>query len=507
MFESIFLEDIKMSALFRSILQQVTQEKLEELKLQKELSSNYFNPVLTKIAEPSTTPTDALEILYKAIKDIPLKDVVDSTMLENVKYVLKNVKDDPSISSQLVLTWVDKVKQQIQFSLRKCEYSYLYGSLLSEWLEVEERKISNSSETTEVAHLQDPKNSTNEAALNRKEAIDKLKDLMFTEPQSEEFDPEKFRKFLSDDLFKFESNIEGQTVMKDIQKETKDYFNVENYSISSYDIQCCINGLRSEDLLSLEKKEALQELSENSEALGEVASLLTNRLRNFSRWEWPSTTETVETRRGLAGEYKSYLNEDIITALFLQYVGVIWAAFFKRQFLTLYRSKAWTKAFCFSQSIEAERKKFHESTFLSSLPDSMSSQVNKSQDEYAKVSASDVVQAPQGLSEPQYPGVQLVRVSSERISSSVGAAFPGTAAQSLGVGSYPGSSGVYGSPGVGGAGAYPGSGGIYPYSGEYYPRPTNQFQYPEPINTSSPIDFKQSFLHTLSTEIRLNQVG
>lgn len=86
-----------MSALFRNILQQVTQEKLEELKIQKDLSSNYFNPILQKIAEPSTTPKDALQILYKAIKEYPLKDVVDTNFVENVKYVLQNAKDDPSI--------------------------------------------------------------------------------------------------------------------------------------------------------------------------------------------------------------------------------------------------------------------------------------------------------------------------------------------------------------------------------------------------------------------------
>lgn len=54
-----------MSASFRNIVQQVTQEKLEELKVQKDLSTNYFNPILKEIAEPSITPKNALQVLFK----------------------------------------------------------------------------------------------------------------------------------------------------------------------------------------------------------------------------------------------------------------------------------------------------------------------------------------------------------------------------------------------------------------------------------------------------------
>lgn len=265
-----------MSASFRNIVQQVTQEKLEELKVQKELSTNYFNPVLKEVDEPSTTPTAALQALYKAVNEYPLKDIIDSTLLENLRYILQNTKDDPSISSQLVLAWVDKVKQEIKFSLRKCEYSYLYGSLLSEWLEAEELKSTKSATPADVVASQAPKNEIEEAVSNKKIATEKIKELMFNEP-STAFSAEVFNKFLSDDVFNFEKNVEGQNVMKAIQKETRGYFQLGSFVITPYDVLCCIKGLRSADLLSSEKKAALNELRENTEALAEVASLLTNR--------------------------------------------------------------------------------------------------------------------------------------------------------------------------------------------------------------------------------------
>lgn len=482
-----------MSASFRSIVQQVTQEKLEELKIQKDLMTNHFNPVLEQVSVPTINPVDALQILLEAIKDSPVKDIIDATLIENLKYVLENEKDDPSIGSQLVLSWIDKMKQEIQFALRKCQYSYLYGSLLSEWLELGERKRAKSSSPAESDGTNEQPEIADKLTSNKVEAIDNIKALMFNELSPDEYDSEKFRKFLSDELFNFKEKVEGQNVMKSIRKETEDYFKVENCVITAYNVQSCIQGLRSDDLLSLEKKAALKELSENPEALEEVASLLTNRLRNLSRWEWPSSCKLVKMRRGLAGEFKPYMDEDIITALFLQYVGVQWASYFKRQFFALYRSNVWTRKHCFDTSIEWKRNQFHESTFLSCLPDCMATQSNKHQDEYAKIEASDVVYAPQSASmvmgqmqgpPPPPPVFGSASQSTQCFSSQAFStqAFSTQAVPNQNTGGLFGCVATMNRPAP-------------------FPR-----QPPQNIKPPSLIDFKQSFLHTLQTEIRLNQV-
>lgn len=490
---------VKMSASFRSIVQQVTQEKLEELKVQENLLTSHFYPVLEKASETSLTPADALQILFEAIKENPVKDIIDSTLVENLKYVLQNATDDPSISSQLVLAWTEKIKQEIKFALRKCEYSYLYGSLLSEWLELEEKKRAKS---VSVAEPDASTEFAEKVVSNKKEATDKIKALMFNELTSDDFDAGTFRKFLSDELFNFEDKVDGQNVMKAIRKQTEEHFKIENYVILSHDVQCCIRGLRSEDLLSLEKKAALKELSENAEALEEVASLLTNRLRNLSRWEWPSSCAVVKMRRGLAGECKPYMDEDIITALFLQYVGVQWASYFKGQFMSLYHSKVWTKAHCHPSSIESQRNQFHESTFLSCLPDSMGSQDSKFQEEYAKIEASDFLCDMEPMSvmhDSVAPGQgyvhqaqqnQMMQAQSTQLfgqQSFGGQAFSTQAFSSQALPSM--QQNVAGTFGMSKMAA-----------------PMHSRQLPPHLKPPSKIDFKQSFLHTLKTEIRLHQV-
>ncbi|XP_037042493.1 uncharacterized protein LOC119078878 isoform X2 [Bradysia coprophila] len=448
-----------MSASFRSIVQQVTQEKLEELKQQRNLMNDHFNPVLKSIEEPSIDPANALQILYQAAKDSPVKDIIGQILIDNLNYVLKNGKEDSSLSTQLVRAWIDKLKQEIQYALRKCEYSYLYGSLLSEWLELEEKKAAKKSAGAETEeNLSELKEK---AKQDKAKVVEKMKSLMFNAPTSEEFEAGKFRKFLSDELLNFEENAEGQSIMKEIRRETGDFFKIVNYHISSYDVQCCIKGLSTEELLTPEKKAALKELNENSEALEEVASLLTNRLRNLKRWEWPASCELVELRRGLAGEYKAFMNEDIITALFLQYVGVQWAAYFKGQFMKIYESKIFAEIFCHDDSIEGKRKEFHQSTFLSALPDSMQSQDSQQQEEYAKVESRSYA-APMMMMQCAAP------------------------------------SGLFGAA------------NDVQSDCSYAPPPQmvrKKASKPRRIVKPDPdIDFKQAFLHTLSTEIRLHQV-
>jgi len=453
-----------MSSSFRSILQQVTQEKLEELKRQKNLMTSHFEPVLKRAEDKTSNQKEILQLLYLAVKDSPVQDIINTVLVENLKYVLQNSNDDPSISLQLVSAWVEKMKQEIQYSLRKCEYSYLYGSLLSEWLEIEEKRLrkaagsdaGSSASTTPMEVDEKPTIGTKDATLS------KLKNIMFSKPSTEEFNGQEFRNFLSKELFDFSQSVESEKTLQEIIKETGNFFKIENYYVSTHDVECCIKGLSSDELLSPEKKAALKELSANPEALEEVASLLTNRLKNLKRWDWPSniSEDPTDIRRGLAGEYKAFLNEDIITALFLQYVGVEWAAHFKNVFRRIYNSRIWVKVESHPYSIEGRRKEFYERSFLSALPNSVQDQENKQQDEYARVDCAAQEECLQMSMAPQM--------------ASFGAAAPMAVANR----SAP-------------------------------PRAMKMMakrSAPQIIPIVPEIDFKQSFLHVLSTEIKLNQV-
>lgn len=326
---------------FQSVVPQVSQKQLEELRLQRNLINYHFNPVLRHVDQPSVDPMNGLQLLYQAVKNIPIKNIIDKSFIDDFNEILKKARE--------------KLKEEIKLCMKKCEYSYLYGSLVREWLELEEAdKIEKRKERIK---------------REKYEAVRKKKSLIFTPPSINEFEARKFRKYLSYELLSFEENTEGRSIMNETRKASRDFFKIDNQCISTYDVQCCIKVMIAEERLPREKIATLKELNANSDALTEVASLLTNRLLNLKSWTWPS--ELVELRR------KAYLNEDITTALFLQYVGTQWAAHFKGQFMKIYKSKIFAKVFCNNDSIEraieSKKKELHESTFLSCLPDSLES--------------------------------------------------------------------------------------------------------------------------------------
>jgi len=274
---------------------------------------------------------------------------------------------------------------------------------------------------------------------------------MFTPPTEKEFKSKEYSQLLTE-LFNQGTDSQNQEILKGIRKETKGFLDIRTSTITASDFKSCISGLCAGNLLSEEKKSALQELDENTEVMAEVSSLLTSRLQNLERWDWPARScQSLEIRRGLAAEWKGFLDEDVLTALFLQYIGVQWGVYLKRQFRRIYESSIWRKAQDADRmSIEGHRSEFHQQEFLSGLPDSFASQGIQPILEYVKAEG-----------------------NSERF----------------------------------GSNSHLLCGNLQTRSRSYREHNTLTFMPPPlPAPPKRPIiGFKQAFLHFLSTEIRLNQ--
>jgi len=191
---------------FRNILLQVTVEKLDELKRQKNLMTSHYAPVLDAATSGNRA---ALQLLYEAVRDSPVNIFAES-LSENLKHLLQNAQEDPSISPQIISVWIEKLKAEIEFSLRKCEYSYLYGSLLSEWLEVEGRRSA-----------QDQRSEEEKSRLDREKQIADLQAIIFAPA---DFDKNAFNAFLTQELFDFGNNPGHNEILNEIRNETKEFF-------------------------------------------------------------------------------------------------------------------------------------------------------------------------------------------------------------------------------------------------------------------------------------------
>ncbi|KAL1983838.1 hypothetical protein VTN96DRAFT_9839 [Rasamsonia emersonii] len=98
--------------------------------------------------------------------------------------------------------------------------------------------------------------------------------------------------------------------------------------------------LRS-DLLSPEKTAILKEFMRNNEVAQEVADVLNLRFAFLDNWSWEPDGLPVEMRRQLNGKYRVFMDEDLINALLLHYIGLKWPVKFRHVFEIFLHSPAW----------------------------------------------------------------------------------------------------------------------------------------------------------------------
>ncbi|KAJ3046826.1 hypothetical protein HK102_013081, partial [Quaeritorhiza haematococci] len=118
---------------------------------------------------------------------------------------------------------------------------------------------------------------------------------------------------------------------------------------------------------------------------------------NLESWTWPAEGVLIDLRRSLNGRYRAFMDEDIITALFLQYVGIEWSVHLRNTFLSIFRSKIWKQKTARYSSVEGMRQRRQtESYFMVQLPLNIKDQgqdpYNEDGNEHQKKNAVDVKQ-------------------------------------------------------------------------------------------------------------------
>lgn len=136
------------------------------------------------------------------------------------------------------------------------------------------------------------------------------------------------------DLFGLEDTErpERKKALKELQKEVAAFehrlsrpnkFNTDN-------LQWVVDGLLASGLLSDEKRDVLKEFKNNKIILAEIADVLNMRLAALDSWSWGEEGVLLERQRKISGVYNFLVHEDLLQAIFLQYIGVRWSVFLQR---------------------------------------------------------------------------------------------------------------------------------------------------------------------------------
>mmetsp|Transcript_16578 Transcript_16578/g.28743 ORF Transcript_16578/g.28743 Transcript_16578/m.28743 type:complete len:819 (-) Transcript_16578:463-2919(-) len=349
------------------VLLEVTKEKIAQLQLRKNCLSDHFKPVLAAAAA-TIDDLGKIRILYDGLKNIPVPQDLD-TDLKAARLFVETAGSNPSTSPQLLSHWMAKLRQEIQHILNKCEYSFVFGKLLTQWLD---SAGANSDEMADEEFVRLDSASAEQTNKEREETVKRLEETVFT---PSDVDCIALREFLNTRLFD-KNNVETRELLERVRTEMKDFSQrLMSETISSDDVRTCISGLSTQqNCLADDVKNTLEQVRANEVVVTELASLLTSRLRGFKTWAWPGNGVLLQVRRAIAGKYRAFLDLDIPTALFLHYVGVRWASHFRGVLVTVYQSKLWKCSKNWGKSIDRRRHKTHAKLAFGVLPRSMQQQ-------------------------------------------------------------------------------------------------------------------------------------
>jgi hypothetical protein len=329
-------------SVFSETLQTITTTKLEELAKQRNSFEERYAALLAA-AEAISDPLDRLFLLVDGAKSclgvkttiIKTKEVGRlgrvvfggtsnarlETDLRNLDRFLEQARYDPSVSHEMLQDWEKAILQYLSVQAAKYRYADLYGKLVTEWLSSTKATSSSTDSDVEMAE--------------RFEELPGAKKLEAqTEWEKSVFEPAEIDvRSLNDYLQNlFMTNKKGTAnAIKTLRDKVEEFENKlgrsSQFSVTT--LRGVIQGLQSSDLLTNEKREVLKDFLKNDIILAEVADVLNMRMTALGRWSWGDRV-LVEQRRKLNGTYSIHMDEDLLQAIFLHYIGIKWSVFFKR---------------------------------------------------------------------------------------------------------------------------------------------------------------------------------
>ncbi|KAH8203852.1 hypothetical protein TruAng_002029 [Truncatella angustata] len=326
--------------IFSETLQEITNTKLEELSKGRADFESKKAAVLSRLQTEQADRAKRVYILAEGVKHCSgvktdkvsgkvLRGQTNNPALEielkNLDSLLAQALYDPSVSVKSFKAWETSLLHHLNSQSLKYQYASLYAELVTEWLSSKKSKQgSASAESTGVPVVE------KETASDEKRTAARLNwERTVFEPAP--VDERKLRIFLASLFHDRDDTGRKKSVLDNMRKSVTEFENQlaprAQFTVTTLD--WVIRGLLTSDLLSDEKREVLKSFQHSSVILSEIADVLNMRLAALDNWSWGDSV-AVEQQRKIGGVYNIHMHEDLLQAIFLQYIGTKWSVFFKR---------------------------------------------------------------------------------------------------------------------------------------------------------------------------------
>lgn len=359
-------------SLFSKTLQDITDTKLTELAKKREAFEGRRADVIVAVNNRSAG-VDKLDVLADGVKtcfNVGGKHghiVRGSTSnarleidLQNLYRFLAQARYDPSITTSIIDQWQQALTRHMSLQSVKYTYADLFGQLTTEWLASKQKlDLSSAANEGEDVEMEDFEHVSGgkkmESRLQWEQSVFEATNVSTGD----------IRKMLK---MTFEATPgDSKHLPKAMQKLRNKVREFEEKLMSPHvftphTVKVAMYGLLNSDLLGQDKKDLLRDFVSNDTVLKEMADILNMRLQALDEWTW-GTAVVVEQRRQLNGTYNIYMDEDLIQAVFLQYLGVKWSVFWEESFVEFRKFKGvWKNARSSVPLIDKKRRgKCHRS--------------------------------------------------------------------------------------------------------------------------------------------------
>lgn len=321
------------SAVLTNSMHHITTTKLIALSKQQQRYEINKKRILDAAATPSTQ-AGKVKVLLDAF-EIHNIDTPANISMVNVRQVLEQSRHDPSVPLAVLKQWRTALEQALDVPSRKYEHASLFGRLVIEWL----GKVGGS-------QLSDPSSSSQDhfEHVGRKEMYDQRREwesIVFAEGSTS--NPTAIKTYLNEI---FGSTSKAKRMVNEplnALREGMRSFKLGNFDTSA--LQACMTGMLETDLLSEEKRKAMIDFRNNPAILQEIADVLNTQIDALESWSWGGEEGIpVNVRRALNGKYRVYMDEEILQALLLHFIGMKWATHFRTVFGAFFHSGAWKQS-------------------------------------------------------------------------------------------------------------------------------------------------------------------
>lgn len=348
-------------------LHEITCTKLDELSKSRSDFENKKHDVLAQL-DSEKDPAKRLSALSRGVKqcfavktDKSGNVVLNQTNHPELEMELTNLDSflaqalyDPSISSRFFQTWESALLRHLEIQSLKFQYASLHAELVTEWLSSSGGESTGDSDATTNVSAGD--DSIDNKKMESRAEWEK------TVFEAADVDTEKLKEFLSVLFQDDDENIKtNRNALKKLSEEIA-AFEVKLSTPSQFSratLAWVIDGLLASKLLSDDKREVLKSFKNSPEILSEIADVLNMRIAALENWTWGASV-AVEQRRNITGAYRIHMHEDLLQAIFLQYVGVKWSVFFKKALGRLRHSGGpWKSALADVPKIDKKRLRYY----------------------------------------------------------------------------------------------------------------------------------------------------